>query len=381
MFAEPISRRRLLAAGAAGLLTARYGLGQPASRPGSRCADDGARAAALAWFRQKRFGLFMHYGLYSLLGRGEWVMHRENIPVPEYTALQKRFTAERFDAEAIADLAVAAGMSYINITSRHHDGFCLFRTATTQFTSLHAPAKRDLVGELAEACRKRKLALFLYYSYALDWTHPYFFPRTENCAPARPKYDQPEPSYRFASDADFARYIDYVHTQIGELLTQYRPAGLWFDPLMGYYCRPELFPVDQSYALIRRTLPGCLISFKQGANGDEDFVAPERQAQGLKRGGEHGKTVWQKNQGKPVEICNTLQPGEWGYQQSVDSKHRTPDEVVKLLEEARTQGANLLLNTGPLGDGSIHPEDVATLREVGKRLPADHRDWPPRNAG
>ncbi|MGQ9650203.1 MAG: alpha-L-fucosidase [Phycisphaerae bacterium] len=334
-------------------------------------ADDRAdpRRASIEWFRDAGFGLFMHYGLYSQLGRGEWVMYRDKIPVAEYTKLKDTFTAGKFDADRITDLALAAGMKYVNITSRHHDGFCLFRTSQTDYNSVNSPAKRDLVGELAEACRKKKLGLFLYYSYALDWKHPYFFPRDERCPVARPAYDKPEPTYLFRKDEDFRHYLDFVHAQMRELLTQYGPiAGLWLDPLMGYYGRPELFPLKETYGLIRALQPGCLISFKQGASGDEDFVAPERRAAALKRGGDAAIAVWEKNRGKPVEICDTLQPSTWGYDRSAEGKHKTADDVMKMLADARAQNANLLLNTGPLADGSIHPDDQATLGEVGRRL-------------
>jgi len=327
------------------------------------------RKAALEWFREARFGLFMHYGLYSQLGRGEWVMYRENIPVAEYVKLKGTFTAEKFDADHITDLALAAGMKYVNLTSRHHDSFCLFRTAQTDYSSVNSPARRDLVGKLAEACRKKKLGLFLYYSYALDWKHPYFFPRDERCKAARPEYDKPEPTYLFRKDEDFRHYLDFVHAQLRELLTQYGPiAGIWMDPLMGYYGRPELFPLKETYGLIRSLQPGCLISFKQGASGDEDFTAPERKAAALKRGGDAAIAVWEKNQGKPVEICDTLQPAAWGYEKSTEGKHKTADDVMKMLADAKAQNAKLLLNTGPLAEGSIHHDDEATLREVGRRL-------------
>lgn len=372
-----ITRRQLIALGAGGAAALlmpgcrTHGAGEPPAflRAQADIYARDPRAARVAWFREAKFGLFMHYGLYSLLGRGEWVMLHERIPVAEYTALKDRFKAEKFNADHITDLAIAAGMKYVNLTSRHHDGFCLFRTRQSDFNSVNSPCGRDLVGELADACRRKGLGLFLYYSYALDWTHPYFFPRSESCTVARPAYDKPEPTYRFTKDADFKHYINYVHAQLRELLTQYGPlAGLWFDPLMGYYGRPDLFPVKETYALIRRLQPGCMISFKQGANGDEDFVAPERQAQALKRAGEAGKKVWEQNKGKPVEICNTLQPAVWGYEKDTDGKHKTADQVMQMLAEAKDRNANLLLNTGPLPDGSIHPDDEATLREVGRRL-------------
>lgn len=213
--------------------------------------------------------------------------------------------------------------------------------------------------------------MFLYYSYALDWRHPYFYPRDEKGGRkfARPKYEKPEPTYLFCDDEDFKHYLAFVHNQLRELLTQYGPlAGIWLDPLMGYYGRPDLFPLDKTYRLIRTRQPGCLISFKQGASGDEDFIAPERQAAALKRGGEAGRTVWEKNRGKPVEICNTLQPKEWGYSKAADGKHKTADDVMKMLADAEEKDANLLLNTGPLPDGSIDTVDADTLREVGRRL-------------
>ncbi len=329
------------------------------------------RQAAVAWFRQARFGLFLHYGLYSQLGRGEWVQLREKIPVAEYAKLKDTFTASKFDADKIADLALAAGMRYVNITSRHHDSFCLFRTKQTDFNSVDSPAKRDLIAELAEACRRRGLGLFLYYSYAADWRHPYFYAREAGWPAARPAYESPEPTYKWRKDEDIRHYIDFVHAQLRELLTQYGPvAGIWLDPIMGFYARPDLFCIDKTYALIRSLQPGCLISFKQGANGDEDFAAPERKAGAHQRGGELAKKVWEKNRGKPIEVCNTLQPKWWGYDKSADGKHRTADEVMAMLADAEARNANLLLNSGPMPDGSIPPEDDATLREVGRRLKA-----------
>ena len=330
----------------------------------------GTRAQTLTWFKDARFGLFMHYGVYSLLGRGEWVQLREAIPVAAYAELQQQFKADKFDVDFITDLALDAGMKYVNLTSRHHDSFCLFRTEQTEFNSLNSPARRDLIGELTEACQKKGLGIFYYYSYALDWKHPYFYSRAAGepiWSSARPDYETPQPEYKFEKDADFQHYVRFVHAQIEELLTQYGSiSGLWLDPIMGYYARPDLFPIEQTYQLIRQHQPGCLICFKQGANGDEDFVAPERTMQAHRRGGEVGRRAWELNHGKRGEICDTLQPRVWGYRKGAE--HRSVAEVLRMLEEADGLNANLLLNTGPLPDGSIHPEDVATLREVGKRL-------------
>lgn len=328
------------------------------------------RQANLHWFTDAKFGMFIHYGLYAQLGKGEWVQLRDTIPVAEYARLEDTFTADRFDAGFITDLALKAGMKYITITSKHHDGFCLFRTEQTDFNSMEAPCGRDLIGELAEACEEKGLGLFLYYSYAADWKHPYFYSREAGWQNARPAYKEPQPEYKFREDGDFRIYVDYVHEQLKELLTQYPTiAGIWFDPIMGFYSRPDLFPVDETYALVRSLSPHALISFKQGANGDEDFMAPERE--GNKRVGtefEVANRVYELNRDKPREICTTLQPRAWGYNKAADGRHASPDEVMQMLEDARVLKANLLLNVGPLPDGSFPEEDVTTLIEVGKRL-------------
>jgi len=333
------------------------------------------RNASIKWFRDARFGLFMHFGVYSIVGMGEWVQLTEKIPVAEYAKLKTRFKAERFDADEIADMAMAAGMKYINMTARHHDSFCLFRTEQTDFNSLSAPAGRDLAGELVEACDKRGLGVFLYYSYGLDWKHPYFFSREASMkgpvqwSAARPDYSKPQPEYLFRDDSDFRHYIDFAHAQLEEILKQYRPlAGVWLDPIMGYYSRPDLFPIEETYRIIRSYQPYTLISFKQGASGDEDFTAPERNPRQHQQGGEVARIAWEKNQGKPIEICDTLQPRVWGYDMRNAQEHRNHDDVMKMLEHADSVNANLLLNTGPRWDGSIDGIDRETLLDVGKRI-------------
>lgn len=326
--------------------------------------------------RNAKFGLFMHYGVYSLLGRGEWVQLRDTIPVAEYGKLKNQFTAKNFDADKITDLALAAGMKYVNLTARHHDSFCLFKTAQTDFSSMQSPARRDLIGELTAACQKKKLGIFYYYSYALDWRHPYFYSReygmngtNTKWSNGRPDYKEAQPEYKFRQAEDFRKYIDFAHAQIRELLTQYGPiTGIWFDPIMGLYARPELFPIAETYALVRKLQPQCLICFKQGANGDEDFVAPERTLASHRTGGELGRKVWEMNKNKLPEICDTMQAQIWGYRKDDDGKHRNADWVMDALKYSASIKGNLLLNTGPLPDGSIHTTDAATLREVGRRL-------------
>ena len=330
------------------------------------------RQTNLQWFQEAKYGMFIHYGLYSQLEKGEWVQLRDTIPVAEYAQLKETFTADQFDANMITDLAIKAGMKYITITSKHHDGFCLFETKATAFNVMNSPCGRDLIGELYQACEEKGLGLFLYYSYGADWKHPYFYPREAGWQNARPAYKVLQAEYLYEEEADFEIYVDFVHQQITELFTQYpKIAGIWFDPIMGYYSRPDLFPVDSTYALVRSLSPHALISFKQGANGDEDFMAPERGG-GAKVGQqfEVARKVYELNKDKPREICNTLQPHAWGYNKQHDGNHKSADEVLQMLEDAASINANLLLNVGPKGDGSFPEEDIRALEEAGSRLQA-----------
>ncbi len=337
------------------------------------------KQANLEWFKDAKFGLFIHYGIYAWHARGEWVMRNNIIPIEDYEAVAQTFKAENFDADFITDLAMDAGMKYITITAKHHDGFCLFKTEQTDWNSMNTPCGRDLIGELYQACEEKGLGLFLYYSYGVDWHHPYALSLEDGCNFARPAYDTLPEQYKYRKPEDHRHYIEYVHEHLKELFAQYpNIAGIWFDPIMGYYMAPDAFPVDETYALIRSLSPSALISFKQGANGDEDFVAPERSSHPMhervkERGGSDYmvkvvKEAWEKNQGKPKEICNTLQPHAWGYKKAVDGQHKTADDVMKMLEDAEKPDANLLLNIGPLFDGSVYPDDIVTLREVGRRL-------------
>jgi len=300
------------------------------------------RKAALEWFRNAKFGLFMHYGLYSILGRHEWVQFREKIPVKEYEKLKERFTAEKFDAAFITDLALNAEMKYINITTRHHDSFCLFDSKMTDFKSTNSPAKRDLVAELAEQCSKKGLGLCLYYSHGRAWRHPHAPNNDEWGGSARPKYPKPEPHYAYGENHDLQKYVEFMKSQITELLTNYGPiAAIWLDGIATPLSRREkihLFKCQELYDHIHSLQPAVLVSYKQGLLGTEDFMAPERH--------------WNNEVSKPLEVCDTLQPKGWGYIKSDDGKHKSADDVMAMLAKAKKIGANLLLNTGPLPDGA-----------------------------
>ena len=352
----------------------------------ARTYETDPRRAALDWFAQARFGLFIHYGLYSILGEGEWVMYHKKIRPREYAELAEQFRPDRFDPNFITDLACEAEMRYVNLVTCHHDSFCLWDSKNEVFNSMNAPAHRDLVGELAEACGEKGLGLFCYYTYGVNWRHPYFFSR-EYAPSARPDYATPEESYLFREPADFRRFIDYAHEALRELLTGYGPiAGAWLDLIMNYYAQPKMYPVDETYALIRSLQPQTLVSFKMGANGDEDFASPERSFESPEHrvreqfGAENAAVAaaaWEKNRDKHNEICDTMQERVWSYNKGEDGRHKDADEVIAMLAHAGAKNCNLLLNTGPLPDGSVPEEDIATLREVGRRI----RDngWPEQN--
>lgn len=334
------------------------------------------REANLAWFREAAFGLFIHYGLYSQLARHEWVMFREKIPVAEYEKLFDTFDPHRFDADFITDLALEAGMTYVNLVTCHHEGFCLWNSPMEPFNSWNA-ARRDLVREMAGQCDRKGLGFFAYYTHVLNWRHP-CMPTVGMLGMARPHYPQDDPRYTLREEGDYARYWDYAHACIAELCGLDLPlAGIWLDLIAAWYARPDLIPIEKTYALIRRIRPEALISFKQGATGTEDFAAPEfhfaSQGERFRREGNadaarRADAAWAANCGKHNEICMTLQENGWGYVKGV--AHKDADTLWRHLAYARAHDCNLLANVGPLPDGSIHPEDIATLREVGRRIRA-----------
>jgi len=326
--------------------------------------SENPRQAALAWFKDAKFGLFIHYGLYSLDGIHPFEQFRLKIPVREYEKKTGRFTAEKFDADALCDLAVEANMKYVTLVTKHCDGFCLWDTKQTDFNSVRSAAARDFVAELVAACNMRGLGFFAFYEYGFEWRHPHGPRRADfRTAITEVAYPTPEPAYAYGSDYDLKRYIDYAHAQIEELLTNYGPiAGIWLDgvavPLNGDRSK---FRCQELYDKIHRLQPHALVSFKCGVTGTEDFFAPERQQlQYIKPGST-----------KMIELCEALNPS-WGYVRS--EAHHDVDWVMQRLAFTREKQMNYLLNIGPLPDGSLLPADAATLEEVGRRI--REQGWP-----
>lgn len=300
------------------------------------------RAAAQAWFREAKLGLFVHYGLVSLLPGGKTGSRPGD---PSATELRRRYTAERFDANALADLAVAAGMRYICFTPYHGGGPYNFGSAVAHPNTVEdLPAKRDLVGELAKACQARGLGLFLYVHCALSQSGDDV--RERNTAIWR------------------------------EWCTHYGPlAGFWCDTDSLYYKERQRYPrLAEMYALLRGLQPHALLSFCHGVTGDEDYLTYEHRFHEQSEFKYVPAAVQRQLADKTVELVTTLQLDRAGGRGTkmwfnVDGAyHRTVDEVWAVLAEARSHGANLMVNTGLLGDGSVHPADAATLRELGRRL-------------
>lgn len=318
------------------------------------------RSAAIQWFREAKFGLFMHYGLYSLLegewenpyvnNKGsEWIRWAAPIPFHEYAQLRERFTAEAFNADSICSLAVEAGMKYVNLTTQHHDGFCLWDTSTTDFSSKHAPAGRDLVSELTDACSRYGLGCFLYYSHGRDWWHP-DGPDTGNDQhgynSSKPICPEDRNHLHYGDNVHLDRYLDLVDQQVAELCNYPNVAGIWLDGIGGFKDLQnrgkDISRVQTLYDQIHASSPHILVSYKQGMTYTEDFYAPERN---IREG-----TL--PSDGRPYEICTTLQPRSWGYKKADDGQHHGPDWVMEQLAEAAAIPANLLLNTGPKADGT-----------------------------
>ncbi len=334
-------------------------------------------AANLAWWKNAKFGMFIHYGLYSFLSNHEWVQYRELIPLDKYEKIADSFTAHNFDVEEITDLAVEAGMNYINLVTCHHDSFCLWDSKEEPFNSMNSPAKRDLVRELADACDRKGLGFFTYYTFAQNWKHPYFVDHS-TFPMARPHYEERPKEYLYEKPEDFKIYIDYIMKCMEELLVDCgTTAGIWLDLIMAFYALRDhgYFDIEEIYAKLREIRPDALIAWKQGATGTEDFATPEQHFHSLENrvrefyndeAALHHRHVWEINCKKHNEICATLQNSSWGF--NAFDGNKSADFCYELLGHAAKHNANLLLNIGPLADGSISPVQKEILKELGDKI-------------
>jgi alpha-L-fucosidase len=307
-------------------------------------------------FQDEKFGMFIHWGVYSVLGDGEWVFHNRKLTLAEYEKLPKFFDPEKFDAKAWVSLAKSAGMKYITITSRHHDGFAMFDSKVSDWNIVQrTPYGKDPLKMLADECHRQGLKLFFYYSQ-LDWHHPDYFPRGKT-ATDQGVWDNGRPNH-----GDWNAYLDYMNGQLTELLTNYGAVGgIWFD---GMWDKPDAeWHLQKTYSLIHQLQPAALIipNHHQTPMPGEDVQTFEKDLPGQNSAGFNTKFVSDQI---PLESSNTLN-GAWGFNIS-DSKYKSAEEVEEMLVRAAGNNSNLLLNIGPMPNGEIQPEFVERLHAVGE---------------
>jgi alpha-L-fucosidase len=313
----------------------------------------GRNAGARHSFEDARFGLFINWGIFSLLGKGELVMNDDKLSIREYAKLPPLFNPARFDASLWVKLAKAAGARYIVVTSKHHDGFSMFATGLSDYDVVDAtPWHQDPLKALAEACRQQKIALFFYYSL-LDWHHPdYFPPGKTGRAAAR------------SGKGDWRRYVTFYQGQIRELCTNYGEiGGIWLD---GWWDRPDAdWDLAGTYKLVHELQPGALVG---NNHPGAPFPGEDFQIFGKDPPGENTPGL-DKAAGPadlPRETCLSINHS-WGYDAG-DSDFKTALQIIHALAGAAGRGANLLLSVGPGPDGAIGLEIGPRLQEVGKWL-------------
>ena len=293
-------------------------------------------AERMAWFHQARFGMFIHWGLYSVLSRGEWVMLAERISKEEYAKLAQQFNPTDFSADAWVKLAQEAGMKYIVLTTRHHDGFCLFDSKVSDFTSVKTAAKRDFVAEYVEACRKAGMRVGLYYSL-LDWRFPCYHEGREK------------------NPASTAAMVKQAHSQVKELMSNYGKIDvLWYDggwaPGVNVNAA-QYWRAEELNRMVRKLQPEIIINNRSGQ--DEDIDTPEQ-------------NVTASKEGRGWESCITM--GDfcgWGYVKH-NPNFKSTTQLIQYLVTAAAGEGNYLLNIGPKPDGSVREKEVGRLREIGK---------------
>jgi alpha-L-fucosidase len=317
---------------------------------------DASNLAARRSFQDAKFGMFIHWGVYSVLGDGEWVMQNKKIPIAEYEKLPPQFNPTKFNAAEWVALAKAAGMKYIVITSKHHDGFAMFGSRSSNWNIVQrTPWKQDPLQLLAEECHKQGIRLAFYYSQ-LDWHSPEYFPRgmTGQYAGRTER-------------GDWEAYLAYQDAQLRELLTNYGEiSGIWFD---GWWDKPKAdWHLERTYALIHSLQPQVLIGNNRHVAPlpGEDIQMFEKDLPGQNK---TGFSAEESIGDLPLETAETINRS-WGYNAG-DHDFKSTRELVQYLVRAAGSNANFLLNIGPRPDGTIQPEFVERLRQMGQWLDAN----------
>ena len=303
------------------------------------------------WFQDARFGLFIHWGVYSVLQDGEWVMNTRSIDKQTYEKLPNFFNPISYNPKEWVAMAKAAGMKYITITSKHHDGFAMFDSKLTDWDIVdRTPYKKDVIKMLAEECRKEGIKLFFYHSQ-LDWYQENYYPRGNTGLTAgRPQ------------SGDWYKYLDYMDGQLKELLTNYGEiGGIWFD---GFWDKKEAdWRIDKTYSLIHSLQPACMVGSNHHLTPfpGEDFQMFEKDLPGHNTTGFSGDA---KIGAIPLETCETMN-NSWGFNLQ-DKNYKSAKSLIQYLVKAAGYDSNFLLNVGPMPDGKIQPEFISTLKEIGK---------------
>ncbi|HLT74129.1 MAG TPA: alpha-L-fucosidase [Ohtaekwangia sp.] len=327
-----------------------------------------------AWFEEARFGLFIHWGVYSVLGDGEWVMNTRKIPIRNYEKLPAFFNPTEFDAREWVQMAKDAGMKYITITSKHHDGFAMWDSKVSDYNIVRkTPYGKDILKMLADECQRQGIKLFFYHSQ-LDWRHPDYYPRGFTGGEYTGREEK----------GNWNAYLDYMDAQLTELLTNYGEiGGIWFD---GMWDKKDAdWRLSKTYGLIHKLQPGALVGSNHHVTPypGEDFQMFEKDLPG------HNTTGFAPEQtvgSLPKETCETINDS-WGFNIK-DENHKSLKTLVQYLVKAAGYDANFLLNVGPMPNGEIQPEHKERLKQMGEWLakngetiygtrggPLTPRDW------
>lgn len=305
-------------------------------------------------FAESRFGIFLHWGLYSMFAQGEWYMNNDSVDAREYAKAMNAFYPHRFDAQAWVSAIKAAGARYICFTTRHHEGFSMWDTRWSDYNIMNTPYGKDIVRQLADECHRQDIDLHLYYSH-IDWTREdYPAGRTGR---GTKRLDR----------ADWPAYYRFMNNQLTELLTNYGEIGaIWFDGWWDHDVDsvPFNWELEEQYKLIHDLQPGCLVgnNHHQTPFEGEDIQIFERDVPGENKAGLSGQDI----SALPLETCQTMNHS-WGYRVT-DQEYKSTRELIQLLVRTSGKGANLLLNVGPQPDGTLPEAALTRLAEMGKWL-------------
>jgi alpha-L-fucosidase len=291
------------------------------------------------WFFERRFGMFIHWGLYAIPAWHEQHQWRARVPRAEYVKLAEKWNPAKFDPDRWMDIMQEAGMKYITFTTKHHDGFCLWDTALTRFNTMNTPYRHDILGQLSDACHKRNIPLCLYYSIA-DWNNPNY--PNQNRHHELPK---PEPG----DNPDWDKYMSFLKEQVKELCTNYgKIHGFWWDMNVPQHKDPSV------NEMIRKLQPEAVINNRGFDDGD--FGTPERDFD--------SSSAEARTLERPTEACQSVGMESWGYKS--DEDYYSDFHLQASIDRYLARGANYLLNVGPDSLGSIPIESAAILKRLGK---------------